>query len=194
MEHSHVTATKRTSKNELQFRLSQVRLLTLDVDGVMTDGWLYYTEKGEELKRFNVKDGLGIQLLMKSGIKVAIVSNGTSSSVQHRAKKLGISHCLLGIEDKLTAIKKLCDNFNLSLEQVAHVGDDLVDLSALEAVGCPMTVADAIEENKRQAIYITQALGGHGAVREICDLIRASNAESSNVENDSDQIGNSVLA
>jgi YrbI family 3-deoxy-D-manno-octulosonate 8-phosphate phosphatase len=165
---------QKVSDVELQFRLSQVRLLTLDVDGVLTDGWLYYNEEGEELKRFNVKDGLGIQMLIQSGVEVAIVSNGTSPSVQHRAEKLGIKYCLLGIEDKLAVIQQLSESLHLSLSQVAHVGDDLTDFAVLQAVGCPITVADGIKENKRQAIYITEALGGHGAVREICDLVRAS--------------------
>ncbi|MBD2338959.1 HAD-IIIA family hydrolase [Calothrix sp. FACHB-156] len=159
------------SLTELEQRLSQVKLLALDVDGVLTDGGLYYTETGEELKKFNVKDGMGIKLVIQAGIAVAIITNSTSTCVIHRAKKLGIPHVLLGIEDKLTALKNLCNKLQLDLSQVAYVGDDINDLSVLKAIGCPITVADAIQENQRCAIYVTGKSGGCGAVREVCDRL-----------------------
>lgn len=159
------------SEVELQTRLSQVKLLALDIDGVLTDGGLYYTDSGEEMKKFNVKDGQGLQLLMKAGVDVAIISAGTSQSTLHRAKKLGILHTFLGVEDKLVALKALCQKLNLSLSQVAYVGDDINDISTLQAVGCPLTVADAMPANRACALYVTRQLGGQGAVREICDLI-----------------------
>ena len=161
----------RISETELHSRLSQVKLLALDVDGVLTDGGLYYTETGEELKKFNVKDGLGIKLLMRSGIEVAIISVNSSSATIHRAKKLGIQHCFVGIEDKLVILQNLCETLDISLEQVAYVGDDLTDIPVLQSIGCPVTVADAIPENLKYSIYTTKMPGGKGAVREICELL-----------------------
>ncbi|MDH6058052.1 KdsC family phosphatase [Umezakia ovalisporum] len=154
---------------ELQQRLAQIKLLALDVDGVLTDGGLYYTETGEELKKFNVKDGMGLKLIMQAGIQVAIITNSTSPTVLHRAKKLGISHVFLGAEDKLSVLENLCQQLHINLEQVAYIGDDINDLPVLKAVGCPLTVADAIPENLSVAIYVTKKLGGCGAVREVCD-------------------------
>jgi 3-deoxy-D-manno-octulosonate 8-phosphate phosphatase (KDO 8-P phosphatase) len=157
------------SEPELRSRLSQIKLLALDVDGVLTDGGLYYTDQGEELKKFNVKDGLGIKLLITSGIEVAIISASTSTSVVHRAKKLGINHIFLGVEDKLVTLNKLCQKLGITLEQVAYMGDDLNDIVVLQAVGCPLTVADAMPANQLLAVYVTKLAGGQGAVREICD-------------------------
>jgi 3-deoxy-D-manno-octulosonate 8-phosphate phosphatase (KDO 8-P phosphatase) len=159
------------SEIELRSRFCQVKLLALDVDGVLTDGGLYYTDSGEEFKKFNVKDGLGLKLLMQAGIDVAIISASNSTATLHRAKKLGITHVFIGKEDKLSVLKELCERFRLSLSQVAYAGDDLNDLPILKVVGCPLTVADAMPENQSQAIYVTHLAGGRGAVREICDRI-----------------------
>ncbi|BAU11434.1 3-deoxy-D-manno-octulosonate 8-phosphate phosphatase, putative [Leptolyngbya sp. NIES-3755] len=157
--------------DDLRSRLAQVKLLALDVDGVMTDGGLYYTETGEELKKFNVKDGLGIKLLMTAGIQVAIISAGFSASTLHRAKRLGIDSVFTGIENKLETLEQLCQQLNVSLSEVAYVGDDLIDVPILERVGCPITVADAMPANQAIALYITRHRGGQGAVREVCDLL-----------------------
>ena len=159
------------SQAELQSRLAQIELLALDVDGVLTDGGLYYTESGKELKKFNVKDGMGIKLLMRSGIEVAIISANSSSATIHRAKKLGIEHCFVGIENKLNVLQDLCDRLSISLEQVAYVGDDITDIPIFRSIGCPMTVADAMPENLNNAVYVTQKFGGKGAIREVCELI-----------------------
>ncbi|MBW4613046.1 MAG: HAD-IIIA family hydrolase [Desmonostoc vinosum HA7617-LM4] len=159
------------SELELRSRFSQVKLLALDVDGVLTDGGLYYTDAGEELKKFNVKDGLGLKLLMQAGIDVAIITASTSTSVLHRAKKLGINYTFIGVENKLSVLENLCQKLNISLEQVAYMGDDLNDIPILQMVGCPLTVADAMSANKAHAIYITELAGGQGAVREICDRL-----------------------
>lgn len=157
--------------NAVQARLSQVKLLALDVDGVLTDGGLYYTNSGEELKKFNVKDGQGIKLVIQAGIEVVIISASNSAATLHRAKKLGIKRAFIGIEDKLATLEQICQELNLSLAQVAYVGDDLNDLPILKSVGCPLTVADAIPENLAQAVYVTELPGGQGAVREICNLL-----------------------
>ena len=109
------------SETELKSRLSQVKLLALDVDEVLTDGDLYYTESGKELKKFNVKDGMGIKLLMRAGIEVAIISANSSAATTYRAKKLGMEHCYIGIEDKLPVLNDLCDRLNISLAEVAYV-------------------------------------------------------------------------
>lgn len=161
----------RISLTELRKCLSKVKLLALDIDGVLTDGGLYYTETGEELKKFNVKDGMGIKQVMQAGIQVAIITTSNSSSVLHRAKKLGISHVFLGAEDKLSILEDLCLQLQLSMEQVAYIGDDINDLPVLQAVGCPITVADAMPQNLELAAYITHKPGGHGAVREVCDRL-----------------------
>ncbi len=166
------------SETELRSRFAQVKLLALDVDGVLTDGGLYYTSSGEELKKFNVKDGMGLKLLMAAGVEVAIISASNSTATLHRAQKLGIEHVFVGIEEKLSVLRELCHKLDCSLEQVAYVGDDINDLPILKAIGCPLTVADAIPQNQAEAIYTTSLPGGRGAVREICNhLLSASNHE-----------------
>ena len=157
--------------DDVRTRLACVRLLVLDVDGVLTDGSLYYTERGEEVKKFHVRDGQGIKLVQQAGIQVALVSGNASGAVQQRARGLGITHVFLGIDDKLATLEALCLRLGLSLAHVAYVGDDVNDLPALRAVGCPCTVADARPENRACAIYVTHLPGGQGAVREICDLL-----------------------
>ena len=156
---------------DIEAHFARVKLLALDVDGVLTDGGLYYSNSGEELKKFNVKDGQGIKLVMQSGVKVAIISANNSTATLHRAKKLGIERVFVGIENKLATLEKICQELNLSLDRVAYVGDDLNDLPVLQAVGCPITVADAIPENKASAVYVTELKGGRGCVREICNLL-----------------------
>ena len=157
--------------NTSQMNLHQVKLLALDVDGILTDGGLYYTESGEVCKKFNVKDGKGIALLIQSGIEVAIISANDSDATLHRAKKLGIKNCFIDVKNKLVVLNDLCDRLNISLGQVCYMGDDLNDLPVLKAVGFPMTVADAIPENKVNSVYVTESSGGQGAVREVCNLL-----------------------
>lgn len=152
-------------------KFDQIKLLALDVDGVLTDGGLYYTEDGQELKKFNVKDGLGIQRLLDRGIEVAIISSNNSQATLHRAQKLGISNVFIGCDNKLPVLEMLCTRLQIVLSEVAYIGDDLTDMPILEAVGFPLTVADAIARNKAHAVYVTEKGGGQGAVREVCDLI-----------------------
>ncbi|MBE9190515.1 HAD-IIIA family hydrolase [Gloeocapsopsis crepidinum LEGE 06123] len=162
------------STSELRSRLSQVKLLALDVDGVLTDGGLFYTETGQVLRKFNIKDGQGIKLLKQAGVEVAIITAKSALSTLNRAQDLGITHTFLGVKDKLSQLKTLCQKLDISLSQVAYVGDDINDLEVLQAVGCPMTVADAMSANRSIAIYITKLPGGQGAVREICEMLIAS--------------------
>jgi 3-deoxy-D-manno-octulosonate 8-phosphate phosphatase (KDO 8-P phosphatase) len=160
-----------TLTDDVRARLARVRLLALDVDGVLTDGSLYYTERGEEIKKFHVRDGQGIKLAQQAGIEVVLLSGNASAAVEQRAQVLGIRHVFLGVDDKLARLEGLCMHLGLSLAHVAYVGDDVNDLPALHAVGCPCTVADAMPANRACAIYVTHLPGGQGAVREICDVL-----------------------
>lgn len=158
--------------------LSKIKLLVLDVDGTLTDGGLYYTEDGKELKRFNVKDGQGIKRLMSAGIEVAIISASAAPVILHRAKKLGITHVYTDVEDKLKALNSLCKALSLSFDDVAYAGDDVNDLSVMNAVGCAFAIADGIPQTQEAAAYTTKKGGGQGAVREICELILSSQQSS----------------
>ena len=151
--------------------LASIKLLSLDTDGVLTDGSIYFNDAGEQMRKFNVKDGMGIKLVQGSGVQIAIISASSTPSIGHRAAALGVDHVLLAVEDKGKKLVELCDKLELSLNQVAHVGDDVNDVAVMEMVGCPVTVADAVEEAKTAALFITENRGGEGAVREVCDLI-----------------------
>jgi len=161
--------------SELSPELAQtaraIRLLVLDVDGVLTDGRLWYDNGGEELKAFHIQDGLGIKLLQSTGVAVAIITGRTSALVARRAAELGIRHVIQGREDKLLALRGLCDQQKLTLDAVAYLGDDLPDLSAIRAVGLGLTVADGHTLIAQHARYRTTRNGGFGAVREVCELI-----------------------
>ena len=159
------------SDEALTAKLATLKLLVLDVDGILTDGGLYYTESGEILKKFNVKDGLGIKRLIQAGVAVAIISANSSEATLHRAARLNVEHVFINIKDKLETLTALCAQLNIELHQVASMGDDLSDLPVMKAVGCPMTVTDAMPENIDCAVYVTQKGGGQGAVREVCDRI-----------------------
>jgi 3-deoxy-D-manno-octulosonate 8-phosphate phosphatase (KDO 8-P phosphatase) len=152
-------------------RAGKIRLMIFDVDGVMTDGRLYYSDSGEEMKAFNARDGQGIKLLQAAGIVTAIITSRRSPLVALRAKNLGISHLQQGVEDKLTAFNELLAACGLSSEQSNFVGDDLVDLPVLRRCGLAIAVADAPDILKQHVHYVTRARGGHGAVREACELV-----------------------
>ena len=159
---------------EVTQKARAIRLLALDVDGVLTDGRLWYDNSGEELKAFHIQDGLGIKLLQGTGVAVAIITGRTSALVARRAAELGIRHVIQGREDKVVALRGLCDELNLELDEVAYLGDDLPDLSAIRAVGLGMTVADGHALIARHAAFRTTRNGGFGAVREACELIMQS--------------------
>ena len=150
---------------------ADIRLLVMDVDGVMTDGKITYTSDGQELKSFNIKDGLGIKRAQASGIETAIITGRTSPMVERRARELGIAHLVQGREDKLAALSDLVGQMNLSLDQVAYIGDDLPDLTAIEAVKLGACPADAATEVKSKANWVSTRSGGDGCVRELCDLL-----------------------
>ena len=152
-------------------RAASIRLLALDVDGVLTDGRIYYGNQGEELKAFNIKDGLGIKLLQDAGVKVAIITGRQSEIVARRARELGIEDVVQGREDKLTALRELCERQGLALEACAYMGDDLPDLGAINACGLGLTVADAARAVATAADWQSRLGGGAGAVREACEFI-----------------------
>lgn len=147
----------------------ELRALALDVDGVLSDGRLYYGNDGEELKTFNIRDGLGIKLLQQAGITVAIITGRTSNIVARRAKELGIEHIIQGREDKVSALHELCAQLQLATEQVAYMGDDLPDRKAIIAAGLGATVADGSEDVKSVADWCSVKAGGAGAVRDLAE-------------------------
>lgn len=150
---------------------ARVQLVIFDVDGVFTDGRLYYGAEGEELKVFHVRDGHGIKSLLQQGIQVAVISGRSSAVVSRRMQELGIQHVYQGDDDKRPILEKLLKKLGLSADQTACVGDDLVDLPIMQAAGIAIAVADAQPEVRAQADWCTRSRGGDGAVREVCDLI-----------------------
>lgn len=155
-------------------RANDIRLLVLDVDGVLTDGRLYFTARGEEMKCFHVRDGAGIVRLLRAGVQVAVISGRSSRAVERRMSELGVTWVRQGIEDKQAALRELLDILGLTVQSVACMGDDLADLPLFEVARLAVTVADAHPSVKSRAHFITQASGGQGAVREVCDLILES--------------------
>jgi 3-deoxy-D-manno-octulosonate 8-phosphate phosphatase (KDO 8-P phosphatase) len=152
-------------------RLGALRLLVLDVDGVLTDGGLWTTESGEVLKRFDVRDGLGIHLLQRAGLEVAFLSGGKSGATEQRARYLGIRHVLTGVKDKPAALQALQHSLGVSVAESAFVGDDLNDLAVRPAVGLLVCPADAVRPLRRRADWVLDRCGGDGAVRRLADAI-----------------------
>lgn len=152
-------------------QLRRVRLLALDVDGVLTDGRLYFQADGIEIKAFHTQDGHGLKLLKRAGLQVAIITGRDSPMVSQRAAALGISHVYQGCEDKLATLRSLCQRLNLDIEQAAYCGDDLPDLAAIKRAGIGITVPNAPSYMGAHADWVTERQGGHGAVREICDTL-----------------------
>lgn len=149
----------------------QVRLVILDVDGVLTDGGLCFDNQGEEYKTFNSLDGHGVRMLLDCGIEVAVITGRQSGIVEHRMRDLGVRHIYQGSRDKLPAFDRLLADTGLEADQVAYVGDDLPDLPVMRRVGCAIAVQNAHSFVKQHCDWVTTALGGHGAVREISDFL-----------------------
>lgn len=154
-----------------RIKAQQVKLAVFDVDGVMTDGGLYFTSKGDEIKRFNVRDGIAIKWLMSNGIRVAIITGRQSELVIRRARDLGIDHLIQGREDKVVALQELLDELQLAPENVGYLGDDLPDLAAIRFAGFGATVADGVPLVKEHADWIAPSAGGRGGVRDFCEFI-----------------------
>lgn len=143
----------------------------MDVDGVLTDGGMYYSEEGEVMKKFNTRDGMGIELLRKKGVIPVIITKEKSEIVIKRAEKLKVEEVYIGVEDKLDVIKKLSKKYNLSFNEIAYIGDDINDLPVLEKVGLSFAPNDAIDEVKQIVDHITSKRGGEGAFREAADFL-----------------------
>lgn len=155
----------------MENKLKQIRLLALDVDGVLTDGTLYIAAGGELCKGFNAKDGLGISCAVRHGIEVAIVTGRKSEIIHRRAEELGIKYLYEGIKDKYAAVEKLRSDLKLSRQEIAYMGDDLNDLPAFKAAGVSFAPADAAAEVVQAADFVTGACGGKGAVREVTEML-----------------------
>lgn len=155
-------------------RASQVRLMVFDVDGILTDGSLWYGEQGEVLKRFHVLDGHGLKMLTTSGIDVALMTARDGPILAWRAAELGIKHVLQGVRDKAQALAELAQTLNVSSKAVGYMGDDIIDLTAMQRVGLAVTVPNAPPYIAQGAHWVSQLAGGQGAVRECCDMILAT--------------------
>ncbi len=155
----------------LRRRLRSIELLVLDVDGVLTDGGLWFDAEGQLIKRFDVRDGLGIRLLQQAGLHIAFLSGGQGGATEVRARQLGIKHCLVGIKDKPAALTSLQNQLGVSSGQTAFMGDDLNDLAVLPVVGVLFAPADACRPVRRGADAVLRRKGGHGAVRELAERI-----------------------
>lgn len=156
---------------ELRERAARIKLLLLDVDGVLTDGKLYFGNSGEEFKTFNTLDGHGIKLLQKTGVQVGIITGRTSNLVARRAKDLGIEILVQGREDKWDALQEILQDHPVPLEEIAFIGDDWPDLGVMTRVGLALTVANAHFSVAARAHWQSKERGGEGAVRSACDLI-----------------------
>lgn len=158
----------------LRKKIRRIRLLVSDVDGVLTDGKMIYGPDGGELKNFNVKDGTGIRLLQRAGVRVAWITGENSPAVRFRARKLDIEDLYAGTDEKVKALDDLLALRGLSYGDVAYIGDDLTDIPPMQHVALAVAVADAVPEVLKVAHYVTRRKGGEGAVRELCDLILAA--------------------
>lgn len=156
---------------DIYTRARNIRVAAFDVDGVLTDGSLYYTDSGEELKRFNVRDGHGMKMLKDSGVTLAIITSRRSRCVEERSRNLGIDLLFQGAADKLAAFEELLGRCGVGAAACAYVGDDVLDLPVMRRCGLAATVPDAPASVRRRAHFITHARGGEGAAREVCDLI-----------------------
>lgn len=157
--------------NDLLDKAKKIQCLICDVDGVLTDGRLFIDNHGNELKTFNVQDGMGLKLLMEAGIEVAVITTARNAVIDHRMEQLGVRYYYKGQVEKQNAYQKLKDTLQLQDESFAYIGDDLPDLPLIRKVGLGIAVGNAVERVKAYADWHTTSHGGHGAVREVCDYI-----------------------
>ena len=158
-------------KKSLLPRLKKIKMLATDVDGVLTDSGMYYSENGDAMKKFNTRDGMGLVLLRKAGYHIAIITSEDTKIVERRAAKLKITDLIQGARDKVGAMEIVMKRHSLTWDEVAYIGDDVNDLELMKRVGFAATPADGTDQNKKIAHYITGKNGGSGCVREICDLL-----------------------
>lgn len=156
---------------DILVKASKIKLFVCDIDGVFSDGRIYLGNEGEELKAFHTKDGYGIKALGASGVDVAVITGRNSNIVANRMSALNVKHIIQGEENKLPALKRLADQLNLAVNEIAFIGDDMPDYACIEYVGLGIAVKDAHPSILHCANYTTFTAGGFGAVREVCDLI-----------------------
>lgn len=156
---------------ELLEKAKKIKCVICDIDGVLTDGLIFIDNNGNELKAFNIQDGMGLKLLMAAGIQVAVITTSRNAVIDHRMQQLGIHHYFKGQVDKRLAYQQLKSQLGLSDEAFAYIGDDLPDVAIIRQVGLGVAVANAVNQVKEFAVWCTQAHGGRGAVREVCDFI-----------------------
>lgn len=166
LKHNNLLSTQ-----QLIEKLKNIELLCLDADGTMTDGGMYLDDKGTSFKKFFAHDGIGISMVKNIGVKVAMITTSVTPVMQERAKILKLDALVTGSFNKGEAVEKLCKDFGVSTNNTAHIGDDINDIMAFNKVGMPIAVANSVETIFNFVCYITNKQGGHGAVREICDLI-----------------------
>ena len=162
------------TSSELQSRAARIKLFLMDCDGVLTDGRIWVLENGEDQKAFNTRDGLGLEIFHRAGLKSGVISGRVSSALTRRAQKLGMSYVRQGCVDKEQAFAEILADAGLTNDQVAFAGDDLNDVPLLRRAGLALAVAGAAAETCAHAHYVTEARGGHGAVREMVELILKS--------------------
>jgi 3-deoxy-D-manno-octulosonate 8-phosphate phosphatase (KDO 8-P phosphatase) len=158
-------------KKNIKEKLEKIKLLILDVDGVMTDGRIIMDNEGKEIKNFNVRDGHGLKVLQRYGIKVAIITGRQSKVVSYRAKDLDIKDVYQKVFNKKDVFEKIMKNLKVSPDEAAYIGDDIIDIPVLRRVGFSVAVADAADVVRKSVDYVARNRGGHGAVREICEMI-----------------------
>lgn len=162
---------KRSTNANLEEIFRNIKLLITDSDGVLTDGGMYYSENGDELKKFNTKDGMGVQMLKEVGVNTIIITGEKVDIVKRRADKLGINEIYMGIKDKKSLVKEIAYAYKLKLNEIAYIGDDVNDLEVIKIVGAGCCVSNAVSKVKAVSKYITSAKGGEGALREVAELI-----------------------
>jgi N-acylneuraminate cytidylyltransferase len=162
---------KRYIGTNIKKKAAKIKMLITDCDGVLTDGGMYYTENGDEFKKFNAKDGMGIELLRKNGIKVGIITGEERELIKRRAKKLKVDELFMGVKNKLEILERIKEKYNLDYSEIAYIGDDINDIEVIRKVGLGCSVSDAMECVRASSLYITNAKGGQGAVREVAELI-----------------------
>lgn len=154
--------------------LKNIKLIAFDVDGVLTDSGMYYSNQGDELKKFNTRDGKAVEMLRNAGIKVAIITSENTALVQRRAQKLNVDEVFQGTKDKLSAMRAIADKYSLDMSEIAYIGDDINDTEVLSAVGFSACPRDAVDKNLRIVDYVSTRRGGEGVVRDVADLVLRS--------------------
>lgn len=167
----------RKSDHDLAEKIKKIKCVISDCDGVLTDGGMYYSDKGDELKKFNTKDGMGFKILKEKGYITGIITGEDIQLVRKRAEKLKVDFVYLGVENKMSVINQICQKYRLSFEEIAYIGDDINDLDVIENVGFGCSVSDGVELVKKKSDYVTQAKGGAGAFRELVSLIDTARYE-----------------